>query len=415
MKIAIISSGFFPVIDGVTVSAMMRLQRLSQWGHEVLFFCPDYSTLETIYPNWRDYTGNILPGIRVCNIPSTSFLGIDFERNPSIQSYSIVLKELEQFQPDIIHVDEPERLFFGFFRRAGIDYAKKANIPCIAFFRTWFLSYAEDYIPLPKFAVEIIREVVRRIFAWIYNSYDVTLFTSKITYQITPQMGIKNAVYANLAGFDAGRFDLNLKEDNFFKNYYNLPELDALTKLVFVGRLTPDKGWNFTLKAIAKVAEQIDLEKVGFIIVGDGQMKDEIINGLTKYTRHVYFLGRVAYDQVPAVYANSDIHITTSERESRGLTVLEAFASGIPVLVPRAGGLVENVQDGENGLIYTPQDTEDFTQKLKQLIDDPILRKTMGQQGLKSVGNYSWDQVIKNLVEIWEQKVNEANQISSFK
>ncbi|MFM6354449.1 MAG: glycosyltransferase family 4 protein [Planktothrix sp.] len=415
MKIAIISSGFLPVIDGVTVSAMMRLQRLSQWGHEVLFFCPDYSALETIYPNWRDYTGNILPGIRVCNIPSTSFLGIDFERNPSIQSYSIVLKELEQFQPDIIHVDEPERLFFGFFRRAGIDYAKKAKIPCIAFFRTWFLSYAEDYIPLPKFAVEIIREVVRRIFAWIYNSYDVTLFTSKIIYQITPQMKIKNAVYANLAGFDAGRFDLNLKEDNFFEKYYKLPELDPLTKLVFVGRLTPDKGWNFTLKTISKLAEKIDLEKVGFIIVGDGQMKDEIINGLRKYTRHVYFLGRVPYDQVPAVYINSDIHITTSERESRGLTVLEAFASGIPVLVPRAGGLVENVQDGENGLIYTPQDIEDFTQKLKQLIDDPILRKTMGQQGLKSVGNYSWDQVIKNLVEIWEQKVNEANQISSFK
>ncbi|CAD5922821.1 putative glycosyltransferase MJ1178 [Planktothrix tepida] len=405
MKIAIISSGFLPVIDGVTVSAMMRLQRLSQWGHEVLFFCPDYSTIESIYPNWREYTGNILPGVRVCNIPSTSFLGIDFERNPSIQSYSIVLKELEQFQPDIIHVDEPERLFFGFFRRAGIDYAKKAKIPCIAFFRTWFLSYAEDYIPLPKFAVEIIQEIFRRIFAWIYNSYDITLFTSKITYKIAPQMGIKNAVYSNLAGFEAERFDLNLKEDNFFGKYYNLPELDPLTKLVFVGRLTPDKGWSFTLKAMAKLAKQIDLEKVGFIIVGDGQMKDEIINGLAKYTRHVYFLGRVPYDQVPAVYANSDIHITTSERESRGLTVLEAFASGIPVLVPRAGGLVENVQDGENGLIYTPQDPEDFTQKLKQLIDDPILRKTMGQQGLKSVGNYSWDRVIKNLVEIWEQNV----------
>jgi Glycosyltransferase len=136
---------------------------------------------------------------------------------------------------------------------------------------------------------------------------------------------------------------------------------------------------------------------VGFIIIGDGQMQDEIIAGLTKFTRHVYFLGRVAYEQVPAVYANSDIHITTSERESRGLTVLEAFASGIPVLAPRSGGLVENVQDGENGFLYTPQDPEDFTQKLKQLIDDPILRKTLGNQGMKSVGNYSWDVVIKKL------------------
>lgn len=413
MKIAIISSGFFPVIDGVTVSAMMRLQRLSQWGHEVLFFCPDYSAIEGVYPNWRDYSGNILPGVRVYNLPSTPFLGLDFERNPSIASYAILLEELEKFQPDLVHVDEPERLFFGFFRRAGIDYAKKAKIPCIAFFRTWFLSYAEDYIPLPQFAVEIIRELFRRIFAWIYNGYDVTLFTSKITYQLAPQMGITNAIYENLAGFDAQRFNPNLKEENFFKTYYNLPELDGLTKLIFVGRLTPDKGWNFTLKTIAKVAEKIDLEKVGFIIIGDGQMQDEIIEGLTKFTRHVYFLGRVAYDQVPAVYANSDIHITTSERESRGLTVLEAFASGIPVLVPRAGGLVENVQDGENGFLYTPQDPEDFTQKLKQLIDDPLLRKTLGNRGIESVGNYSWDVVIKNLVNIWEQKLQEANQIFS--
>ncbi len=407
MKIAIISSGFFPVIDGVTVSAMMRLQKLSQWGHEVLFFCPDYSTIESVYPNWREYSGNILPGVRVYNLPSTPFLGLDFERNPSIKSYSILLKELEKFQPDLVHVDEPERLFFGFFRRAGIDYAKKANIPCIAFFRTWFLSYAEDYIPLPKFAVEIIRELFRRIFAWIYNGYDLTLFTSKITYQLAPQMGITNAIYENLAGFDSQRFNPNLKAEDFFKKYYNLPELDGLTKLIFVGRLTPDKGWNFTLKTMAKVAEKIDLEKVGFIIIGDGQMQDEIIAGLTKFTRHVYFLGRVAYDQVPAVYANSDIHITTSERESRGLTVLEAFASGIPVLAPRAGGLVENVIDGENGFLYTPQDPEDFTHKLKQLIEDPLLRKTLGNQGMKSVGNYSWDVVIKNLVDIWEQKISE--------
>lgn len=102
------------MIDGVTVSAMMRLQKLSQWGHEVLFFCPDYSTIESVYPNWREYSGNILPGVRVYNLPSTPFLGLDFERNPSIKSYSILLKELEKFQPDLVHVDEPERLFLDF-------------------------------------------------------------------------------------------------------------------------------------------------------------------------------------------------------------------------------------------------------------------------------------------------------------
>ncbi len=405
MKIAIIASGFLPVIDGVTVSGMVRLQKLSQWGHEVLMFCPDYSKIETVYPNWRDYTGTILPGVRICNLPSTSFVGLDFERNVSIGAYSILLQELEKFKPDIIHVDEPERLFFGFFRIAGIDYAKKAGIPCISFFRTHFLAYADDYIPLPKFGVEIIREIARRVFAWVYNSYDITLFTSLVTYQKAPEMGIKNAVYGNLTGFDSKRFDPTLRTPYFFDKNYNLPELDSLTKLIFVGRLTPDKGWGFTIKAMAKLSETIDLEKVGFIIVGDGNLRDEVINGLSQYTRHVYFLGRVPYEQVPAVYANSDIHVTTSERESRGLTILEAFASGIPVLAPNAGGVVENIKDGWNSFLYTPQDQDDFAQKLKQLIDDPQLRQTMAERGKDCIQQYDWDEVMQNLVKIWEQKI----------
>ncbi len=111
MKIAIISSGFLPVIDGVTVTQINRVRELSQYGHQVLLFCPDYSQLANIYPLWQAYTGNILPGVKVVNLDSESFLGLDFERNVSTKSYQVVLQELQNFQPDIIHVDEPERLF----------------------------------------------------------------------------------------------------------------------------------------------------------------------------------------------------------------------------------------------------------------------------------------------------------------
>ena len=81
MKVAIITSGFLPLIDGVTVSGWQRVTKLSQWGHEVILFCPDYSSLEPDYPNWRDYTGNILPGVKVVNLPSGSFVGLDCEPN----------------------------------------------------------------------------------------------------------------------------------------------------------------------------------------------------------------------------------------------------------------------------------------------------------------------------------------------
>lgn len=133
MKIAIISSGFLPVIDGVTVTQINRLRELSQCGHKVLLFCPDYSQLANIYPNWQAYAGNILPGVRVVNLENESFLGLDFERNVCRKSYQVVLQELQSFQPDIIHVDEPERLFTGFLKIPGIDYAKWAVIPCVSF------------------------------------------------------------------------------------------------------------------------------------------------------------------------------------------------------------------------------------------------------------------------------------------
>jgi glycosyltransferase involved in cell wall biosynthesis len=108
---------------------------------------------------------------------------------------------------------------------------------------------------------------------------------------------------------------------------------------------------------------------------------------------------------VPSLLANCDLHITTSEKETFGLTVLEALASGIPVLAPRKGGVIENIQDGENGFLYNPGDQGDFLKKLQYLLQDPSLRTRMGQKGRENVMGYSWDYAVKNLVEIWEQQI----------
>jgi glycosyltransferase involved in cell wall biosynthesis len=405
MKIAILTSGFPPVLDGVSVSGLYRVQKLSQWGHEVLVCYPDYSPLANLYPNWRDYVGDILPGVRVIGLESTPMFGVDFERNVSWKSYPTVVRELENFQPDVIHVDEPERLFFGFFRLAGIHYAKKVGIPCVSFFRTNFIEYAEDFLPAPPVLIPMIQGIVSRIFANIYNAYDLTLVSSKITAEKLLKMGIKNLKYANLLGFDASQFNPNLRQERFFEQRYGLTDIDRKVKLIFLGRLTPDKGWAFTLRTFERLVKMVDPEQFAVLIVGDGPMRSQIEQELSLLIPSVQLLGRVAPSDVPALLANSDVHVTASEKETRGLTVLEAFAAGIPVIAPRAGGVVENIQDGENGWLYTPQDSEDFAQKLKLLIENGDLRKKMGLKGLRCVADYSWDETVKNLVGIWEAQI----------
>ncbi|MGB5898505.1 MAG: glycosyltransferase [Geitlerinemataceae cyanobacterium] len=409
MKIAIITSGFLPVVDGVTVSGMSRLQRLSRWGHQVLLFCPDYSALESVYPNWKEYSGEILPNVRVVNLPSTPFMDLDFERNVAMNAYPILLKELEGFQPDVIHVDEPERLFFGFFRIPGVKFAKQNGIPCVGFFRTNFLEYAEDYFPLPAWGIAIVRSIFQKIFSWIYNAYDITLVSSKVTHPKLVEMGITNTQYANLLGFDSEKFNPNLREEKFFENRYGLPEVDRQVKLIFLGRLTPDKGWEFTFDALPILSQSIDLENVAFLIAGDGPSRDEIAEHFGNFTSHLHILGRVPPEDIPALLANSDIHVTTSEKEARGLTILEAFGAGIPVIAPRSGGVMENIQDGWNGFLYTPQDREDFTRKLKQLVENPDLRQEMGLRGQQCMEEYSWDTTVKNLVEIWERQIDRSS------
>lgn len=408
MKIAIIASGFLPLIDGVTVSGLQRLTKLSQWGHEVIFFCPDYSSLEADYPHWRDYTGNILPGVRVINLPSASFVGLDYEPNVTRNSYQVVLDELTQFQPDVIHVDEPERLYVGFWRIAGLDYAQKAAIPCISFFRTNFLDYLEDYFLLPKPVFAVVKFLLQKLIVWVYNSYDLTLVTSKVTYPQVQNLGIKNAQYANLVGFEQAGFANNFRQTNFWQTQYNLEQIDSQVKIVFLGRLYPDKGWDFTLKAFEEMASQLDLDQIALIVAGDGVMKQEISQRLSKLTPHLHLLGRVPPEDVPALLTNCDFHVTASEKETRGLTILEAFAAGIPVLAPNSGGVTENIEHGNNGLLYLPGDRQDFIRQLNILIKNESLRREMGDRARKSIQQYNWSQAIQNLVEIWQQEIHKS-------
>ncbi len=105
MRLAIITSGYFPVIDGVTVSLHERLRRLSAWGHEVLVVAPDYARAARFYPDWARHIGEIFPGITVRSVPSGPFAGLEWESNPTPGAARELEKYLSEFQPEILHIE----------------------------------------------------------------------------------------------------------------------------------------------------------------------------------------------------------------------------------------------------------------------------------------------------------------------
>lgn len=402
MKIAILSSGFLPVVDGVTVTLFHRLHRLSQLGHQVLLFCPNYEPLQTIYPQWQQYTGAFLPEVTIISLPSTPFMGVEFERNVSRSAYPQVIQALNQFRPDVIHVDEPDRLFLGFGKIPAMDYARTHTIPCFGFFHTNFLEYIDDYIALPAPLQNLVKTLCKQfITRRVFNAYDTTLVSSHTTYQKLLHIGIRNAVYADVLGVDLQRFHPQLRQDGFFEHQYGIQGASDRIKLIFLGRLTPDKGWKFTLQAMPNLLQRVDPKTLCLIVVGDGELRQAIATALSPQV-DTHLLGRIAPDQVPALLANSDIHVTTSEKETKGLTVLEAFATGIPVVAPGAGGVMDSIQHGWNGLLYEPGNVEDFVTHLGQLIHNPSLRQTMGQRAHEGVQSQGWDGAIDRLIQLWQ-------------
>ena len=408
MKIAIICSSFFPVIDGVTVAVYKRLEQLSLLGHQVIVFCPDYSAIKYIYPEYQQYTGKILPGIEVVNLPSSKSLALEFERDVTSKSYKIVDETLEQFQPDIIHVDEAERLGVCFLKLPGIKYAQKYNIPCVAWFHTNYIDYLDDYLSLPLGGNKLIKKILGLIFAKIYNSYDLTLVSSPITTRKVKDININNVFCAELLGCDVAQFNNISRTSGFFADNYNLFNIENKIKLIFIGRLTPDKGWDFAFRALAKLPKQI-AARIAIIVVGDGTLATEIKQALKQVTPNIYLLGRIAPQAIPELLINSDIFITNSEKETKGLTVIEAAAAGIPAIAPRAGGVMDTIKDGETGFLYHPQDCRDFLDKLIQLVSDNNLRQLMGEKARKIAQQYSWQKTVSNLIDIWFREIDRVN------
>lgn len=126
--------------------------------------------------------------------------------------------------------------------RIAIGHGNNQSYTLRSFFHTNYIEYFDNYFELPLGLNVLFKNLLGFIFAKIYNSYDFTLVSSKVTEQKLVKMGIKNTKYAELLGCDRELFINSHKQDNFFSDRYNLPNCDRKIKLIFIGRLTPDKG-----------------------------------------------------------------------------------------------------------------------------------------------------------------------------
>jgi phosphatidylinositol alpha-mannosyltransferase len=201
-----------------------------------------------------------------------------------------------------------------------------------------------------------------------------------------------------------------------FQNQDPYPELrDGMINLLFVGRLEYRKGLGYLLRAFAQLKPQYP--NLRLIIVGDGPLRRWYGNFLTrKQLNDVVMAGYVPASELPRYYASCDIFCSPATGdESFGIVLLEAMASGKPILATGIDGFREVVTHGRDGLLVERKSSRQLSYALQTLINNPALRQEMGQAGLVKARRYDWERIIDEVTEVYRQALDQAQPAPSVR
>ena len=171
---------------------------------------------------------------------------------------------------------------------------------------------------------------------------------------------------------------------------------DNLFTILFVGGLKPRKNPEFLLKVMTR----LNRPDVQLVFAGDGPLRNRLKG------RNIRVTGFIPEKDKPDLYHQADVVVLQSIKEGFGMTLIEAGASGLPVIGNDCWSIPEIIQDGITGFLAKPNDVEDWANKLIQLIKAPKLRQKIGVAGQKLVSQqFTWEKNINIQMKTYENLI----------
>lgn len=172
--------------------------------------------------------------------------------------------------------------------------------------------------------------------------------------------------------------------------------------ILCVSRLTPRKGINYLIEAMPKISKKIP--EVKLKIAGEGDAKNDLENQARNLKLdNVEFVGRVAHKDLAKIYREASVFVLPSLNEGMSNTMLEALASGLPLVATDTGGTRELVENGRNGFIVKMKDASDLAEKIITILADSESQKQMAEVSRKKAEGLSWKNVAEKYKKLYEK------------
>ncbi|MHB8717677.1 MAG: glycosyltransferase family 4 protein [Candidatus Dormibacteria bacterium] len=184
-----------------------------------------------------------------------------------------------------------------------------------------------------------------------------------------------------------------------------LPQLrtPGMRTILFVGRMERRKGFDVLLEAYAQLRRR--RADVRLVAVGDGPEREGYERQVDSYgIPDVTFCGRVSDELLPSHYASADVFCSPAiGGESFGIVLLEAMASGVPVLASAIAGFTAVIDPGKDGLLVPPGQPRVWAQALETVLNDDDLARSMRDRGLRTARRYDWDTVTDQVLDVYAE------------
>jgi len=320
-----------------------------------------------------------LPAVVEFELPHYRDFGLHF---PSVLSV-LELAETEGY--DLIHVTTP-----GPVGASALLAARLLGIPLLGSYHTQIPEYARILTGSERFE-RVLWEFVR----YIYSQCERVLAPSRAQVEDLAGRGFARERLGVLkTGVDVERFHPSRRSEAF-RERVGAPAGTAL--LLYVGRVSKEKGLELLVEAHRSIIREGVSARL--VIVGDGTYRPEMEAALGS---DAFFTGTLLADELATAFASADVFVFPSTTDTFGCVVLEAMASGLPVVVTDGGGAKESVRDGETGFVARAGDAADFASKVARLASAPGTRRAMGRRARDAALGASWANAFEELYAEYE-------------
>ena len=324
----------------------------------------------------------------------------EMRRDPGFSSdrkaYKRIKQIIEEFQPDIVHTHAAKAGALG--RRAA--FSAKVPIVVHTFHGHVFHSY------FGKAKTYIFKAIERRLAKRSSGIIAISNLQKKELSHVH-RICKEDHVKVIPLGFDLSRFaDRRLDSRSKVRERYALKEDEVA--IAIVGRLVPVKDHGFFLDAIERVLQMTE-QPIKVFIVGDGMERAKIRERVdminVEHGEKVMMTSWIK--DIAEFNSGMDIMCLTSRNEGTPVSLIEAQASGIPVVSTDVGGVRDIVLEGDTGYIVPKGDLEEYVKKMLDLIENEKKREFMSQNGWPFVrGKFHYERLVREMEEYYKELLN---------